>query len=211
MKFWSQHPTDKTTDIEPKKNSCGKRYQGEKLDWLMQAIVHIGLGSKIREQYREKFNDDVSLFTIQDIKKRKNLQPKFERIRAQYERGLAKEFLASKRYRISLLQEVLDIAMLKKDYRLVKEIIKTADDMMEVGKRKDMNVFQVFQQHNNYATWPIHKIREERARLLSELEKNKVETLNKENGDFEVLIDQSEENKDSENSEELPEESEQEL
>jgi hypothetical protein len=101
--------------------------------------------------------------------------PLFDKIQREYERGLSREYMSSKRKRVAALTEIYEIAMEYQAFKLAKECVVAIDDIIENAKtRGNIQIFQ-FKQVNQYADMPIKEIKKERVRLLKELEHVKMD------------------------------------
>jgi len=134
-------------------------------------LIHVGRIVKIRENFEEKFGISISRDKIYDIKKNKEYEATYIKLKEEYEKGLAKEYMVSKRNRISAKTEIYEEAMEKGNLAQASKEVKDIDDMLE--KRATFGVSGENVQINLYQDMKLDEIREEKLKLLEKLEKLK--------------------------------------
>lgn len=140
------------------------------MSWLLTGLVYVGRSAPIMQSFEQKFGKTVSKQYLSELRNDPVNRELFEKMANEYEKGMTREYLSSKRKRVNALTEIYEIAMDYKAYKLAKECITAIDEIMENSNRRGNLAILQFKQVNNYADMPLSEIRKEKVRLLKQLE-----------------------------------------
>jgi hypothetical protein len=166
----------------------------EERSFLLTSLVIVGRPAPIQKMFEDKFGKTISRQYLHQLKTDPKYVGTLQKVRDEYERGMTREYMSSKRRRVAAMTEIYEIAMDYKAYKLAKECITAIDDMMEnAQKRGNLQIIQ-FQQTNQYANMPLDEIRKEKVRLLQEFEHVKMINEEKNNDNSTIEVKSVEEN-----------------
>lgn len=130
--------------------------------------MHLGRAKEVKEAFEQEFGIAISLNAISTRKKKDSAI--IGQIRDSFEKGMASEYLASKRQRVRALTQIYEKSMDSKKYGYATTAVKTIDEIVDGKWRGDFNM-NVFQQNNHYSDMSVEEIRKKKHEVLNQLER----------------------------------------
>jgi len=167
-----------------------KRLNGQEITFILSQIISTNNYNNILKAFYERFNKTISKQTIYNLKVSKKYEVILDKLQTEYDRQIAKEYLASPRRRVSALTTIYEKALDKEDLKLASEQVMKINEII-LGKYAggDMNIY--FQQNNQYSQMTLPEIRAEQLKVLKMIGDVKM-IVDKKNNDLSETVSEME-------------------